>query len=80
MNGAVINVSGRDKNIRDQAMLAVTALVAQIMKSIWFTRTVHITAFRICLALFYFLAFGALHGLRNLPQANHPLLPARSID
>ena len=57
MNGSVINVSGRDKNICDQAMLTITGLVTKVMKSVGLTGTVHITAFGIGLALFDLLGF-----------------------
>ena len=57
MNGTVIDVSGRDKNVCDQAMLTITGLVAQIMKSVWFPGTMHITAFGIGLAFFDLLGF-----------------------
>lgn len=57
MNGTVVDVSGRDKNIGDQAVLIITNLVTQIMETVGLTGTVHITAFRIGLALFDLLGF-----------------------
>ena len=60
MNRTVIDVSGRDKNICDQAVLAITGLVTQIVKSVWLSGTVHISAFRVSRTYFDLLSLRCL--------------------
>lgn len=58
MNRAIFRISGRDKNICNQAMLAITGLVTQIMKPVGFARAVHISTFGIGYTLFHFFCLG----------------------
>ena len=60
MNRTVIDVSGRDKNICDQAVLAITGLVAKIMEAVRLTGTMHISAFGVSCTYFDLLGLRCL--------------------